>query len=146
MSNCEKCGQELPVDSYQAKVDAYMERIKQIKWFQPAERWDKSKAEEHVRIALKAFGVEAEVEWSRLKTTKDWGAAWDAAWGAAWGAARDAAWGAAEIVVSDLPAFKEKYPNGAFVLLIPLWEMGLYPIGVVDGKFIIGIPENLPTD
>ena len=54
----------------------------------------------------------------------------------------DASNASAEIVVSDLPAFKDKYPNGAFLLLIPLWEMGLYPCGVVNGKFIVYLPKN----
>ena len=62
----------------------------------------------------------------------------DAARGAAW----DAAWGADDLLVSDLQGYKEKYPNGSFLNLIPLYEMGLWPIGVVDGKFIVAIPAS----
>jgi hypothetical protein len=45
-------------------------------------------------------------------------------------------------VASDLPAFTGKYPNSAFLLLIPLWELGLYPCGVINGKFVIYLPER----
>lgn len=175
-----KYGQELPAE-IEAKLDAYVERVRQIKWFRPDPKLDREKAEDHVKLALSAFGVTAEVEWRSLKTVDDWDAAWDAAgdaagdaaWVAAWGAAGDAARGAArgaakgaawdaakgaarvaargaawdaargatEIVVSDLPAFTGKYPNGAFLLLLPLWEMGLYPVGVINGKFVIYQPE-----
>ena len=99
-----------------------------------------------------------------------WGAAWDAAWGAAWGAAWDAArdaawdaardaaryaaldaawdaswdaaWGAADILALNLDEYKKKYPNGNFINLIPLYEAGLYPVGVVNGKFIIYVPAS----
>ena len=67
-------------------------------------------------------------------------AAWDAARDAAWGAARDAAWGAADILVENLADYQKKYPQGNFKNLIQLWEMGLYPIGVIDGKFVVYIP------
>ena len=69
-----------------------------------------------------------------------WDAAWDAARGAAWGAAWDAARGAAEILIAD--KIKDKYPNGAFQQLFKLWEMGLYPVGVLEetGMFVIYIP------
>ncbi len=72
-----------------------------------------------------------------------WGAARDAAWGAARDAAWGAAWGANDLLVQDLEDYKKKYPKGSFINLIPLWEIGLYPIGIVDGKFVIYIP---PTD
>lgn len=114
---------------------------------------------------MKCFGIEASVKIRSLKTAKDWGAArdaargaaWDAAGGAAWDAARDAAWdaargaardaardaarGATETVAQDFEGFKSKYPKGAFVPLFELWEMGLYPIGVTSGKFVIYRPE-----
>jgi hypothetical protein len=78
-----------------------------------------------------------------------WGAAWDAAWDAARGAARGAAWdaawdaarGAADVLALNLDEYKKKYPNGNFINLIALWEMGLYPCGVIEGKFVIYIPE-----
>ena len=144
----------------QDKLSAYMERIKAIKWFEPKDKIDEKEVEQKVKFALECFGVKAELEWKKLETPADWGAARDAAWGAAWDAARDAArdaawgaargaargaawgaaWGACDIVASDLETYKSKYPNGAFVNLIPLWELGLYPVGVVGGKFIIYIP------
>jgi len=73
-------------------------------------------------------------------------AAWDAARGAAWGAARDAAWdaarGAADLLASDLKDYKKKYPKGNFIQLIPIWELGLYPVGVIDGKFVVYVPPS----
>jgi len=200
-----KYGQELPKD-IEDKLDAYIERIKNIKWFTISKDYSQAKATKQIKLALKCFVVKAEIEYKSLKTENDWDAAWDAArgaswgaaggaargsawvaaggaawgaaydaardaargaardaaynaaWGAAWDAAYDAAggaswgaargaawgasWGAAEINVSDLPEFNKKYPQGAFLQLIPLWEMGLYPCGVVDGKFICYVPTK----
>jgi len=188
-----KYKQELP-DDVVKKLDAYVERIKAIKWFTPSADLKKEKVETAVKVSLKAFGVEAKIEFKQLKTTEDWDAAWDAArdaardaawdaardaardaawdaargaawdaardaaWGAAWGAARDAArdaaWGAAwdaargaaETLVEDLKEYKGKK---AFLSLEDIWEMGLYPIGVVDGVFIIYVPaskQEFPED
>lgn len=36
--------------------------------------------------------------------------------------------------------YKKKYPSGNFINLIPLWEAGLYPVGVIDGKFVVYVP------
>ena len=152
----------------QDNLAKYLDRIKAIKWFQPAKEFDKKDAEQKVKFALDCFGVKAEIEWRKLEKVEDWNAAWDATWGAAWGAAwgavwgaawgaawdaardaawdaardaaRDAVWGAAEIIVMDLKDFTSKYPNGAFINLIPLWELGLYPVGIIDKKFVIYIP------
>ncbi|MFA4833597.1 MAG: hypothetical protein WC619_01975 [Patescibacteria group bacterium] len=155
--------QKLPKE-VEKKLDAYIKRIKAIKWFQPKTDLKKLDVEKQIKLSLKAFGVEAGIEYKQLKTPEDWGAArgaardaawgaaWgaardaarDAAWGAAWGAARGAAWGAArgaaDVLALNLEDYKKKYPNGNFINLIPLWEMGLYPIGVVGKKFIIYIP------
>ena len=146
-----KYKQELPKE-VEAKLDAYIERIKNIKWFKPSSELKKDEIEKQVNIVLKSFGVEATIEYRKLVTQKDrdaaWGAARDAAWGAArdaargaaWDAAWDAAWGAFDILVQELPEYKAKYPNGNFINLIPLWEAGLYPTGVIDGKFVIYVP------
>ncbi len=138
---------ELPI-IIRYRLEDYMERIGEIKWFQP-KKVNKERIGRQVRFALSGFGLTAEIEYRDLKSPKDWDAARDAAWGAAWGAARDAAWdaardaawGAAEIVASDLPEYRKKYPNGSFANLIPLWEAGLYPVGIVRGKFVIYVPE-----
>jgi len=179
-----KYNQQLPKE-IEEQLDAYIERIKAIKWFKVSPDFSKEETEKQVNIALEAFGVKASIEYRSLKTTNDWGAArvaaldaawgaargaawdeawdaardaawgaarvaaWDAArdaargaaWDAAWDAARDAARGAADILALNLKDYKKKYPNGNFINLIPLWEAGLYPIGVVNGKFIIYIPE-----
>ena len=37
---------------------------------------------------------------------------------------------------------REKKPKGNFVNLIPLWEAGLYPCGVIDGKFVVYVLEE----
>lgn len=125
----------------QEKLDEYIERIKAIQWFKPSKNLKKAEVERVVAVALKGFGVTAEVEYRSLSTPSSW----DAAWGAAW----DAAWGACEIIVSDLDTYTGKYPNGSFVNLIPLWEAGLYPIGIVEGKFLIYVPPSkleFPSD
>ena len=137
--NMEKYNQKLPKEVEQ-KLDAYVERIKAIKWFKPEPKLEKKKIEKQVKIALDCFGVKAKIEYRKLETPKDWGAARGAAWGAAWGAARCAAWGAADLLALELDDYKKKYPNGNFIQLIPLWELGLYPVGVVDGSFVIYLP------
>lgn len=160
--------QKLP-DDVQAKLDAYIERIKIIKWFQPDANLKKEDVETKVKIALNAFGIKGSIEYKQLKTSNDWdaargaardaaqdaaqdvawGAARDVAWDAARDVARDVAWGAVDLLVENLDEYKKKYPNGNFINLIPLWEMGLYPIGLIDGKFVIYIPAlkmEFPND
>jgi len=63
--------------------------------------------------------------------------AMDSAIDSAW----DSAWASAEILVKHNKDFKEKYPNWAFKQLFKLRKMGLYPVWVVDWKFIVYVPE-----
>src|SRR6185295_13609765 len=96
-----KYNQELPKE-VEKDLDAYIKRIKAIKWFKP-KNIVKTDVDQQIKVALKCFGVEATIEYRLLKTSADWGAARGAArdaargaaWGAARGAARDAARGAA---------------------------------------------------
>ena len=132
-------GQELPAE-VESKLDAYIERVKAIKWFKPSASIDKSAVEKQVSVVLKAFGVEASLEYRMLKTPQDWDAARDAAWDAARDAARDAAWGADDLLAQHTPTYKNK--SGTFLHLIPLYELGLWPLGVVDGKFIVAVPPR----
>jgi len=91
-----------------------------------------------------------------------WASAWDSArdsaWASAWDSARDSAWNSAlasarasawasarasaEILCIDNEDFRKKYPNWAFIQLFKLWEMWLYPVGILkDTKtFVIYIP------
>ena len=151
-----KYRQKLPIE-VEKQLDEYIERIKAIKWFKPSAELKKEEIEKQVSIVTKALGVEASVEYRKLVTPDDWDAALDAALDAARGAALDAAWdaargaarGAVDVFASNIEAYKEKYPNGNFVNLIPLWEMGLYPVGVVNGRFVIYVPptnQEFPTE
>ena len=145
-----KYGQELSKE-VETKLDAYIERIKAIKWFQPAVDLKREEIEKQISLSLEAFGIKAGIEYKKLSTPKDWDAAWsatrDVAWivarDVAWDAAWNAAWGAADLLALNLDDYKKKYPNGNFIQLIPLWEMGLYPVGVVNGKFIIYVSEKI---
>ena len=136
-----KYNQKLP-KNVEKQLDDYIERIKAIQWFKVSPDIKREDVDTHVNVALKAFGVEASIEYRSLKTEEDWGAAW----GAAQDAARDAAWyaarGAADVLVINIDDYKAKYPNGNFINLIPLWESGLYPCGVIDGKFVVYVPEK----
>ena len=151
--------QKLPKE-VEKKLDDYIVRIKKINWFKPAENIKKEDVENQVKLCCEAFKVKANPEFKYLKTPQDWGAAWnaawnaarDAAWDAAWNAARDAAWnatwdavsGALDLLALNLEGYKKKYPKGNFINLIPFWEMGLYPVGIVNKKFIIYVsPRNL---
>lgn len=184
-----KYNQELP-KNVEKQLDDYIERIEAIQWFKVSPDIKREDVDTQVNVALKAFGVEASIEYRSLKTVEDWDAARDAAWGAvrdaAWGAARDtawdtawdvardaawdtardaacdaardvardaawgaawdaawgAAWGASDVLALNLDDYKAKYPNGNFINLIPLWEAGLYPCGVIDGKFVVYVPEK----
>jgi len=204
-----KYNQKLP-KKVEAQLDAYIERIKAIQWFKVSPDINREDVDTQVSVALKAFGVEASIEYRSLKSAEDWDvardAAWDAARDAAWGAARDAAWdaawdaardaacdaardvardaawdaawdaardaargaardaawdaardaawdaawdaardaarGASDVLALNLDDYKAKYPNGNFINLIPLWEAGLYPCGVIDGKFVVYVPEK----
>ena len=156
-----KYNQKLP-KKIEKQLDAYIERIKVIKWLSPSTNLKKKVVDSTVNLALKGFGVEASIEYRKLSTSQDWGAArdaawdaaWSAAWDAAWGAARDAArgaargaaWGACEILVSNLKEYKGKL---AFLTLIDLWELGLYPVGIIDKKFVVYVPasnQDFPED
>lgn len=144
-----KYKQKLPAE-VEAQLDTYIERVKAIKWFQPSADLKRSDIDTQVSVALKAFGVEASIEYRKLSTPDDWDAARDVAWGAARDAARDAAWdaawgaawGAQDVLALNLEEYKAKYPNGTFINLIPLYEAGLYPVGVVGGKFIVYVPAS----
>ena len=72
-----------------------------------------------------------------------WDSARDSAWASArdsaWDSARDSAWASAEVLIEwEDVEFNKKYPNGAFKQLFKLWEMGLYPVGVLENwNFVI---------
>ena len=141
----DKYGQKLPKE-VESKLDAYIERIKAIKWFQPAKDLKREAVDTVAKFAVKTFGLDVSIEYRKLKTPEDWDAARDAAWdaarGAAWDAAWDAAWGAQDLLALNLDEYKKKYPEGNFINLIPLYEMGLYPVGVIDGKMVIYVPAS----
>lgn len=58
---------------------------------------------------------------------------------AIWSAKKDFIWGAAWEMAPTLLG----YNTNPFAKLIKLWKMGLHPIGIVDGKFLI---YYLPTE
>ena len=140
-----KYNQELP-KNVEKQLDEYIQRIKDINWFQPSKEIKRDEIDKQINFSLEAFGVEANIEYRTLKTVEDWDAAWGAAWDAArdaaWGAARDAAWGVCDVLALNLDEYKSKYPNGNFINLIPLWEAGLYPCGIIDGNFVVYVPEE----
>jgi hypothetical protein len=47
-----------------------------------------------------------------------------------------------EVLLEDNEDFNKQYPNWAFKQLFKLWEMGLYPVGVLDETktFVIYVP------
>src|SRR3990167_5106147 len=111
-----KYNQKLPV-KVEKQLDAYIERIKTIKWFQPSDDLKKGKVDKQIKIILEAFGVKGSIEYRKLRTAKDWDAAWgasldaswkasrdaarDATWDAAWGASLDASWKASRDAARD---------------------------------------------
>jgi hypothetical protein len=85
-----------------------------------------------------ALGVARNASWNA-----SWNAARDAAWGVARGAALDAARGAARgaeyIIVQDL--INKEYPKNPFGKLISVYELGLWPAGISENKFLIWHPK-----
>lgn len=124
-----KYNQKLPV-KVEKQLDAYIERVKAINWFKP-QQLDRVAVDRQINLTLEAFGVKAGIEYRVLKTEADWDAAWDAAWGAQ------------DLLASLTPngEYKKKFPKGNFLQLVELWEMGLYPCGVIGSKFICYVPD-----
>lgn len=128
-------------------VISLVQRIDKIDWFEPQKNPIKAKLQVKVDSVLKAFKLDfkASVEINALHTEKDWDAArgatrdatrdatWDAARSATWDVTWDAAIASEFEVVKDI--MKEKGYNGnPFALFLGLWEMGLYPVGVLKDK------------
>ena len=149
-----KYKQKLPA-KVEKDLDAYIERIKNIQWFKPSPDLKRETVDIAVKAALSAFGIKASIEYRPLKTPEDYDAArdaardaaWDAAWGAARDAARDAAWdaawdaagGAVDILATHTDTYKLQTP---FVRLMDIWELGMYPCGVIGGKFVVYTPVD----
>src|SRR3989304_4448379 len=71
----QKYKQELP-EEIKKKLDAYIDRIKAIKWFQPAKDLKKSDVETQLSIVLDVSGVKASVEYRKLNITNDRDSGW----------------------------------------------------------------------
>ena len=132
-----KYNQKLP-KKVEKKLDDFLVRIKKIPWFSPSPDLKKSDIDKLVKVSLKAFGVKAGIEYRTLKTKDDRDSAW--------ASARASARAITEILVEDLDVYEG---NKAFLSLIDIWEKGLYPIGVIGGKFIVYVPpcsQEFPDD
>ena len=144
-------------------VVAMLKRINEIEYFRPQEKPSEKKLSLKVKAILKAFKLDfsCSLEFHELNTPQDWTAScdasreasWDASWDASRAASRDASreascdasreasWEASRAasweVVSDLMK-KKGYKKNPYALFLELWEMGLYPVGVLkDKKFHI---------
>ena len=116
-----------------------LKRIKSIVWFRPQKIPNKVKLQLKINSILSAFKLDfkTEIQLHVLDSPSAWtstrASAWDSAWDSAWASARASAWE----VVDDLMK-KKGYKENPYKLLMDLWEMGLYPIGVLkDKKFHI---------
>lgn len=235
-----KYEQELPKE-IENQLNNYIERIKNIKWFEPNLNLKRSEVDRYIKTFLSSFGIKAEIEYRQLKNINDgYNAAYagrEASWSpmvykthhvatdvlkkinvhtAFWSAkftvtkiienyflysssfdidkaingnfspkifAKKYNWAAvvgsvfnnlvdsvkdyeyknssdfsrrtkyaaeqaghdAEFALADLLAlnnedYKDKYSNGNFINILSVWEAGLYPIGIVNGKFIVYVP------
>jgi len=137
-------GKELP-KKVQKRVNEFIDSLEKVSWFKPSPDLKKADVEKQAKFTLDCFGIKAKIEYRHLRTEKDWASARDSAWdsarASAWDSAWDSAWASQEILLEDNKDFKEEYPNGAFKQLMKLWEMGLYPVGVLKNKkFVIYVP------
>ena len=149
-------GKALP-KKVQKRVNDFINHLPKVPWFNPSPDLKKEDVEKQVKFTLDCFGVKAKVKYGKLQKQEDWASArasarasaWDSAWASArdsawasaWDSAWDSAWASVEVLLKDNADFKKKYPNGAFKQLFKLWEMGLYPVGVLKNKkFVIYVP------
>ena len=129
-------GKALP-KKVQKRVNDFINHLPKVPWFNPSPDLKKEDVEKQVKFTLDCFGVKAKVKYGKLQKQEDWDSARDSAWASAW----DSAWASVEVLLKDNADFKKKYPNGAFKQLFKLWEMGLYPVGVLKNKkFVIYVP------
>src|SRR3990167_816005 len=129
--------------------------IESIKWFKPQKKLDKINLKLKINSIIKAFKLDfsCDLEFHKLESYSDWASArdsarvsardsawasaWDSAWASAWDSARDSAWASAFEVVKDLMKAKG-YEKNPFKELLEIWNLGLYPIGLLkDKKFHI---------
>ena len=119
-----------------------IKEIDKIEWFKPQEP-NKLKIKLVVDSILKAFKIDFQVELqlNPLNKKEDWASVRDSAWASAWDSAWDSARASARASVFELvkDLMKEKgYDKNPFKELLKLWEMGLYPVGILkDKKFHI---------
>ena len=133
-------GKALP-KKVQKRVNDFINHLPKVPWFNPSPDLKKEDVEKQVKFTLDCFGVKAKVKYGKLQKQEDWDSARDSAWASAWDSAWDSAWASVEVLLKDNADFKKKYPNGAFKQLFKLWEMGLYPVGVLKNKkFVIYVP------
>ena len=131
-----------------------LKRVESIDWFKPQKAPDKKSLKIKINSVVKAFGMDIKVEleinkldsasaWASARASA-WDSAWDSAWASAWdsalcsarASARDSARASAFETVKDLMK-KKGYKKNPFAELLKLWEAGLYPCGIIDGKFVI---------
>ena len=125
-------GKALP-KKVQKRVNDFINHLPKVPWFNPSPDLKKEDVEKQVKFTLDCFGVKAKVKYGKLQKQEDWASARASAW--------DSAWASVEVLLKDNADFKKKYPNGAFKQLFKLWEMGLYPVGVLKNKkFVIYVP------
>ena len=144
-------GKELP-KKVQKRVNDFINHLPKVNWFKPSPSLKKEDVEKQIKFTLECFGVKAGIEYRKLKTKEDWASARDSARASArdsarasaWASAMDSAWASVGILLEDNKDFKKKYPNGAFKQLFKLWEMGLYPVGILKNKkFVVYVPKDL---
>ena len=125
-------GKALP-KKVQKRVNDFINHLPKVPWFNPSPDLKKEDVEKQVKFTLDCFGVKAKVKYGKLQKQEDWASARASAWASAWASV--------EVLLKDNADFKKKYPNGAFKQLFKLWEMGLYPVGVLKNKkFVIYVP------
>ncbi len=152
----------------QKRVNDFIDNLKNVPWFNPSPDLKKKDVIKQAKFTLKCFGCEAEIEFRKLENDKDWDSAWESGWDSARDSARDSVrdsvrasgWASAKASAKDsarasgwvseraavevliLDKIKDKYPHGAFIQLFKLWEMGLYPVGILkeNKKFVIFVP------
>ncbi len=234
-----KYEQKLPID-VEIKLDDYIERINNIKWFQPSLNLKRGEIDKQIHTFLSSFDIMTEIEYRKLENINDgynavyekressWSpmiykthntaidilkksnldTAFNSArtttakiiedyfldnsskiddvingsfspvvfakksnWGAVLGsvfnnlldtikdydyknssdfsrrtryatgqAKHDVSFALADLLALSSKDYEEKYPNGNFINILSVWEAGLYPIGMINGKFIVYVP------
>ena len=139
------------------ELNDLIEKLPSLPYFNPTEECTEEILEQLVAQHLFELGTyckdSSQLDGVTLKVISD-SAARDAAWDATWAAARDAAWDAARDAARaaardaardaalDAAHLVSGIGHSPWAPLVEIWALGAYPIGIVDGEFLVYVANG----